>query len=268
MRRKVALVTGASSGIGLELARLVAADGFDLVMVARDNGRLERLAEQFRTRHNIAAQIHATDLSQPGAALALWSELVGRGIVVDVLVNNAGTGLYGLFAEQADAAVERMVTLNVSTLTTLTRLALPGMLIRGWGRILNVASIVAYQPGGPRMAAYYATKSYVLSFSRGLARELTGSGVSVTALCPGPTHTSFEDDAGASRTILYSRVFVMNPSDVARAGYRGMMQKTTVVVPGLAAKILALAGGLPPRRIALEVNRLLLMEKRSGSERR
>src|SRR6267143_2274637 len=127
MRRKVALVTGASSGIGLELARRVAADGFDLVMVARDNGLLERLDEQVRTRHNIAAQIHATDLSQPGAALALWSELVGRGIVVDVLVNNAGTGLYGLFAEQADAAVERMVTLNVSTLTTLTRLALPVM---------------------------------------------------------------------------------------------------------------------------------------------
>jgi short-subunit dehydrogenase len=268
MRRQVALVTGASSGIGLALARLMAADGFDLVLVARNADRLDQLAEEFRTHHRIAAHVCATDLSQPGAAAALWSELVGRRVGVDILVNNAGTGLYGPFAEQDDAALERMVTLNVSTVTTLTRLALPDMRVRGWGRILNVASIAGHQPGGPRMAAYYATKSYVLSFSRGLARELSGSGVSVTALCPGPIHTPFEESAGASRTILYRRVFTMDPLAVAKAGYRGMMRKTTVVVPGLTAKLLAFAGELPPRRIVLEVNRWLLTEKPADSQRR
>jgi short-subunit dehydrogenase len=265
--RQVALVTGASSGIGLELARLLAADGFDLVMVARNSQQLEQLAEDFRRRHGIAAHVSATDLSQPGAAAALWTELVDRRFVVDILVNNAGTGLYGPFAEQDGAAIERMVTLNVSALTTLTRLALPAMLSRGWGRMLNVASIVAYQPGGPRMAAYYATKSYVLSFSKGLAREVRGSGVSVTALCPGPTHTSFEEKSGVNRTVLYRRGFAMDPLDVARAGYRGMMRKQMVVIPGLATKILAFAGELPPRRIALEANRLLLREKPSSPER-
>jgi short-subunit dehydrogenase len=183
--------------------------------------------------------------------------LTAAGIAIDVLVNNAGVGLYGPVAEQNPEHLERMLQLNVAALTTLTRLALPGMLQRRWGRILNVASMVAYQPGAPRMAAYYATKAYVLSFSKGLARELDGSGVSVTALAPGPTDTSFDDQAGSNVNVFYKRLPKMTAAAVARAGYRGMQRRSMVVIPGVMSKILALAGEFPPRRIALEVNRVL-----------
>jgi short-subunit dehydrogenase len=151
-----------------------------------------------------------------------------------------------------------MQILNVVALTSLTRLALPAMLARKHGRILNLASVVGYQPGGPRMAVYYATKSYVLSFSKGLARELDGSGVSVTALSPGITKSPFEGKAGASRTALYKFWPQMDAKTVAIAGYRGMMRGRRVVLPGLATKILSFAGEFPPRAIALEVNNLLL----------
>jgi short-subunit dehydrogenase len=175
-----------------------------------------------------------------------------------VLVNNAGVGVYGELQHESLDAVRRMQMINVVALTTLTRLALPGMLARKRGRILNVASIAAYQPGGPRMAVYYATKAYVLSFSKGLARELDGSGVSVTALSPGPTKTSFEQDSGAHATRLYRRLPQVSAKAVAIAGYRGMMRGRRVVIPGVTAKIVAFAGELPPRTIALEVNQFLL----------
>ena len=258
MTRPTALVTGASSGIGLELARLLAADGHDLLLVARSAGRLEDVARELRDRNNVSVFTCPRDLSEPDGARAVWRTLTDEGVAVDVLVNNAGVGLHGAFAMLDADAIDRLVTLNVSALTTLTRLALPGMVARRRGRILNVASLVAYQPGGPLEAVYYATKSYVLSFSKGLARELRGSGVSLTVLCPGPTHTGFEEKAGTSNTALYRWLPSTPMVAVARAGYRGMMQGSSVVIPGLAAKLLAFAGELPPRWIALEVNRLLL----------
>lgn len=256
--RRTALVTGASSGLGLELARLLAQDGCDLVVVARSGEKLEEMAQGFRQRYKVSVRPHATDLSEPGAARALWSGLEGAGVGVDILVNNAGVGLYGPFSDQAPDALARMVELNVGALTNLTRLALPGMQEQRWGRILNIASLAAYQPGGPGMAAYYATKSYVLSLSKGLARELRGTGVSVTVVCPGPTKTSFEERSGAHQTFLYRWVPAMAPEAVARAAYRGMRRQSRVVIPGLLAKLLAVAGELPPRAIALEVNRRLL----------
>jgi short-subunit dehydrogenase len=149
-----------------------------------------------------------------------------------------------------------MLQLNMTALTTLTRLALPGMRQRHWGRILNVASVVAFQPGGPRMTAYYASKAYVLSFSKGLALELRGSGVSVSVLAPGPTETSFDDRAGANLNMLYKRFPKMTAAAVARAGYEGMKQQSMVVIPGFLTTALALTGELPPRRIALQINRL------------
>jgi len=255
-----ALVTGASSGIGLELAHLLAADGYHLVVVARDAQRLREAAEELRAQHDVSVLGHPCDLSAPGAANELWAELADAGITVDVLINNAGAGLYGPLASQDLGALGRMLELNVVTLTALTGLSLPGMLERRWGRILNVASVAAYQPGGPRMAAYYATKSYVLSFSKGLARELHGTGVSVSALCPGPTRTPFEEKSGAHDTRLYRWVPKLPAKAVARAGYHGLMRQSSVIIPGPVAKMLAVAGELPPRRIALEVNRLLLGE--------
>jgi short-subunit dehydrogenase len=256
--RPTALVTGASSGIGLELAKLLAAGGHDLVLVARSAERLEQAAREVRDRHGVSALIRPRDLSEPGAASGLWRELTDEGVTVDALVNNAGVGLHGAFSEQDGDAINRLITLNVSALTTLTRCVLPGMIARRVGRILNVASLAAYQPGGPQEAVYYASKSFVLSFSKGLARELRGSGVNVTILCPGPTRTSFEETAGAAETALYRWMPSMSPAAVARAGYRGMMRGSAVVIPGVLTKLLAFAGELPPRWIALEVNRLLL----------
>lgn len=255
-----ALVTGASRGIGLELARLLAADGYDLVVVAREGRALERMAGELRSAHGVAVRCYATDLSRPRAARDLWTDLEAAQAQVDVLVNNAGFGLYGPLAEQDPDSLAGMLELNVAALTALTRLALPGMLERRHGRILNVASLAAYQPGGPWMAAYYASKSYVLSFSKALALELKHSGVSVTALCPGPTRTAFEQRSGAGSTPLYQGA-KMEAAAVALAGYRAMKRGAAVVIPGGMAKILAFAGELPPRRIALEVNRLMLRSR-------
>ena len=254
-RNRTALVTGASGGIGLELARCLAADGYRLIAVGRDRKRLQQVGDEFRRRYEVSVRCETADLADPSAVRRLWTDVRTAGDTVDVLVNNAGVGLYGALDAQDPDALERMVQLNVVALTMLTRLALPDMRARRWGRILNVASVVAFQPGAPWMAAYYASKSYVLSFSKGLSRELAGSGVSVTALCPGPTDTSFDARSGAAGDLFYNRAPRMSAADVARAGYIGMMRRSLVVVPGLMTKLLALAGELPPRRIALEVNR-------------
>jgi short-subunit dehydrogenase len=251
--------------LGLALARLLATDGLDLVLVARGDTRL--LEVEIKAQHGVRVRSQALDLSRPGAAEHLWEKLTMEGIEIDVLVNNAGTGLYGPFEGQDPSSIVAMAELNVVSLTALTRLALPGMRQRGWGRILNLASVVGYQPGGPGMAVYYATKAYVLSFSKALARELAGTGVTVTALAPGPVRTSFEESSGAGDSWLYRLIPTMTADAVARAGYRGMKRGRAVVIPGLVAKLIALAGELPPRRIALEVNRLLLSRRPGGAGR-
>jgi uncharacterized protein len=258
--RSTALVTGASRGIGRELARLLAADGCNLVLVGRDTAALEGLAQQLRARHDVSVRLEAIDLSIPGGAQALWSRIESAPIEVDILVNNAGSGFYGNVYDQDPAALERMLQLNVVALAALTRLALPGMLSRRRGRILNVGSLVGYQPGGPRMAAYYASKAFVESFSRGLAAELEGSGVTVTTLSPGPTDSSFEESSGAARSNIYHYLPKADASRVARAGIEGMKAGATSVIPGLLTKLLAFAGRLSPRSIGVAVNRILLKE--------
>lgn len=255
---RTALVTGASSGIGLELARRLAAGGYDLVLVARSAERLANIARELGERSGVDVKSYPRDLAVPSTAARLWEQLTADGIAVDALVNSAGIGLHGPFSDQNVDAIDRLVTLNVGALTTLTRLALPYMLAQRSGRILNVASLVAYQPGGPHEAVYYASKSFVLSFSKSLAREVRGSGVTVTVLCPGPTKTSFEATAGATDTVLYKWMPTMSAAAVACAAYRGMMRGSSVVIPGMTTKLLAFAGELPLRRIALEVNQLLL----------
>ena len=252
------MVTGASSGIGRELTRLLAADGVDLVLVARNRAKLQDFSDALRAEHHVAVRIEATDLSEPNAAARLWGELSDAGVAIDILVNNAGYGVYGALEQQDAAALEKMLLVNVVVLTSLARLALPGMRARRWGRILNVGSVVGYQPGGPGMAGYYASKAFVMSFTKSLARELDGSGVSVTLLAPGVTESSFEERSGAGNTRLYKLGPKMTAAAVARAGYEGMKRGSAVVIPGLRNKLIALAGELPPRSIALEVNRWLL----------
>jgi short-subunit dehydrogenase len=239
------LITGASSGVGCELARLFARDGHELVLVARDRCALGRIGRALAHAHGINVHVIEQDLAQPDGARKVFEKVQRRSISVEVLVNSAGTGVFGPFA-QTDAEKElAMLRLNVIALTELTKLFLPGMLTRGHGRILNLASTAAFQPG-PLMAAYYASKAYVLSFSEAIANELAGSGVTVCTLCPGPTHTNFQRRAGMEHSRLFDRG-VMDAGAVAAAGYRGLMGARTLVIPGIRNKLLAFAVRCAPR---------------------
>jgi short-subunit dehydrogenase len=243
--RPRALVTGASSGIGLELARLLAEDGHDLVLVARSGPSLETLAAELRSAHGAAARVIVKDLSRPEASSEIHAETRAAGLDVDVLVNNAGYGIWGLFVDTNRASELEMMQVNMLALTELTKLYLPGMLQRGRGRILNVASTAAFQPG-PLMAVYYATKAYVLSFSEAIAEELRGTGVSVTTLCPGPTRSGFQKRADIEGSWLLQG-YVMDAKTVAVEGYRAMKRGRTLVVPGVPNRLVAQAVRITPR---------------------
>ena len=237
MQNQTALVTGASSGIGRELARVHAGFGGDLILVARGEEALNELAAELRDRHGVTVEVVPRDLAVPNAAAGLWEEIRRRGLTVDVLVNNAGFGLHGPFAEQDADRLSAMLRLNVLTLTDLTRLALPPMLARGRGRVLNLASVAAFVPG-PLLAVYYASKAYVLSLSEALAEEVNGTGVTVTALCPGATETDFKNRADMGGVAAFEKTAVP-AAPVARAGYRAMLEGKPVFVYGAANKFLA-----------------------------
>ena len=253
-----ALITGASSGIGYELAKLFAREGYHLVLTGRNAQALARIAEELSPAP-ITIHVVIKDLAQPNAASELVEELTRHGQHIDVLINNAGFGLSGFFATTDWRAELDMLQLHMITLTHLTKLLLPGMLARRGGRILNVASTAAFQPG-PLMALYYASKAYVLSFSEALANELQGSGITVTALCPGPTRTEFQQRAGVEETkLMHSRV--MDARTVARAGYRGLRDGKTVVIPGVGNRFLATLVKFLPRRVVTQAVRNI-QEKR------
>ncbi|HEX8557102.1 MAG TPA: SDR family oxidoreductase [Pyrinomonadaceae bacterium] len=256
-----ALVTGASGGIGEELARLFAADGHSLVLVARSRDKLARLAGELGERHGVAARVLPSDLARPESPQEIFDELRDASVTVDALVNNAGFGSYGLFAETDAQAELDLIQVNVAALTRLTKLFLPGMLARRRGYVMNVASTAAFQPG-PLMAVYYASKAYVLSFSEALANECAGTGVVVSALCPGPTATGFVAAAGMGDSRLFDRA-VMDARAVAEAGYRGLLAGRTVVIPGLRNALVARAVGFFPRGLVTKVVRGI-QEKRNN----
>ncbi|SDM99636.1 hypothetical protein SAMN04487949_3108 [Halogranum gelatinilyticum] len=241
----VALVTGASSGIGWELSKLFAADGYDLVLVARSEDKLRELGEMLQREHGIGVTVVVKDLARPESPGEIQAALDERGITVDVLVNNAGFGTNGPFTETDLGRELDEIQVNVTALTELTKRFLPGMVERGHGRVLNVASTAAFQPG-PFMAVYYATKAYVLSFSEAISEELDGTGVTVTALCPGATSTKFDERAGVTDTPLFQGD-VASAADVAETGYRATMQGKPVVVHGWKNKLLTLAVRFSPR---------------------
>jgi len=253
LTRPVALVTGASSGLGLELATIAARDGHDLVLVARRSDRLESIGKGLREEFGAAVTIIVRDLAESEAARVVTQEVEARGLSVDLLVNNAGLGVHGPFAETPLDKELAMIRVNLVALTELTKRVLPGMIARGRGRILNVASTAAFQPG-PLMAVYYATKAYVLSFSEAIASEVAGSGVTVTALCPGPTRTEFGKAAGMLETRLFRSPLVKDARSVAEAGYRGMKRGRRVVIPGIGNWIIAKAVRFTPRRLVTAVS--------------
>ncbi len=257
--RDVALVTGASGGIGEELARLLAAGGADVVLLARSADKLQSLASELARAHNINASVLSVDLSAPDAADAVVRTLAERQLTIDILANNAGFGTHGEFAQEDPRELERMLYLNVVALTMLTRHLLPGMLERRRGRILNVASTAAFQPG-PLMAVYYASKAYVLSLSEALAEETRGTGVTVTCLCPGPTRTGFQSRAHIEDSRLFNVASVMSSPDVARAGYDAMMAGRPLVIPGLMNKVGVQVLRFAPRRIPPKIVRALHSE--------
>ena len=256
MERTVVLITGASSGIGAELAKLSAADGYDLVLVARSGPELQALADSLTQRHGIAARVLPRDLAEARAPQAIFDELQRAGVAIEILINNAGFGLYGPLWSNDGERLHGLLQVNIVALTQLCRLFLPQMVERGHGKVLNIASTAAFQPG-PLMAAYYASKAYVLSLSEAVANELRGTGVTMTALCPGLTRTRFGERAGLDLSRLFKLVPVADPRSVACAGYRGMMQGKTIVIPGLLNRLVALSPRLIPRPAVTAIARAL-----------
>ncbi|HSZ73079.1 MAG TPA: SDR family oxidoreductase [Cytophagaceae bacterium] len=225
------LITGASFGLGSDFAQLFAADKYELILVARSLDRLITLQKELQDKYKVTVHVLACDLAKGNAAYTLKEELDKKGWKVDVLINNAGFGDFGLFHELDAVRQQQMIELNVTTLTMLTRLLLPEMIKNKQGKILNVASTAAFQPG-PLMAVYFATKAYVLSFSAALANELKGTGVTVTTLCPGATATHFVQHANLSDSKLFKRMKPASSMDVARFGVRALDKGKVVAVHG------------------------------------
>jgi len=244
--KKVALVTGASAGLGVEFARQLSKRGHRLVLTARRKKRLEELAAELGSARAIAI-----DLSKKDAAAKLIANVEENGEAIDLLVNNAGFGLIGRFAKADAKRLRQMIDLNVGTLTDLCRAAATGMIERKAGGIINVASTAAFQPG-PNMAVYFATKAFVLSFTEALHEELKPHGVKVSCLCPGPTRTEFGEVAGFGGNGLFDRV-AMNSPEVVAAGLEGLDKNKAVVVPGLVNKITASSGRFAPRSVVRKI---------------
>ena len=253
--RRTALVTGGSGGIGLEFAKVLARHGYDLVLVARNRDTLEAAAGQLEGKYDVSAHVFAADLRRREAPESIYDFLRNENIPIEVLINNAGFGLGGEFAETELQRELEMIQVNIAALTHLTKLFMPAMIRRRSGRIVNVASTAAFQPG-PLMAVYYATKAYVLSFSEALAEELRNSGVPVTAVCPGPTATDFADVAQTGTSRLFTTFGVADAADVAEYGYDAMIHGKRLAIPGLKNKILAQANRLAPRALSAKLARM------------
>ncbi len=253
MSKGTALITGASSGIGAELAKLCAADGYDLTLVARGASRLEELASRLENDHHVKVRVIAADLADPAAPTAIFEQT--RGTPIDILINNAGFGAHGPYA-QTDWSVEaRMIQVNIAALAHLTKLYLPRMIERRRGRILNVGSTAGFV-SGPFMAVYYATKAFVMSFSEAIANEVKGTGVTVTLLCPGPTRTEFDRVAGISESGLF-RGPTMTAPEVAREGYRAMMAGKAEHIAGTRNRWMIWSTRFAPRALVTAMTRRL-----------
>jgi len=249
---KTALVTGASHGIGYEFAKILAENKYDLILVARTKSKLDEVKDHLNRIYGIQVYVIACDLSLLEACGYVYEQIKKINLDVDVLVNNAGIGDWGLFVDSSVDKQEQMVRLNIIALTSLTRLFLPGMVKRRYGNILNVSSTAAFQ-AGPLMAVYFATKAYVLSFSSAIAQELKGSGVSVTCLCPGPTATGFQTSTFSREIRLTYGQRLPGPREVAEYGYKAMLKGQTVAIHGFFNRLMALSVRFSPQWIILRL---------------
>jgi len=247
------LITGASGGIGYELAKLFARDHHNLVLVARSTDKLTRVANEFEAR-GVTVKIVPLDLAQALAPKFLFDQLRREQFFVDILINNAGFGAYGEFAQMSMEEILGQIDLNIRALTELTRLFLPPMLARHSGRIMNVASTAGFQ-AGPLMAVYYATKAYVISFSEAITNEVRNSGVTVTCFCPGATHTGFGQRAGNDQTRVFKQFGAMSAEKVALDGYRAVMEGRTLAISGLHNWAVAQSTRFAPRRMVTAISR-------------
>ena len=259
MAKGTALITGASGGIGLELAKVFAREGWDLILVARRKDELEKICAELGKKHGVTMRAVAKDLGKPSAADELFRELAKDRI--DILVNNAGYGTYGKFHEIDTERDLGSIHLNVLALVHLTKLFVKPMIERKSGFIMNVASTAGFQPG-PLMAVYYATKAFVLSFTEAIATELESTGVKVSALCPGPTESGFQSAAKMEESGLFKALPVANATDVAEVGYRGLMKGKVVVVPGLVNKVSIQSNRFAPRAVVRKI--VKRMQSRRG----
>jgi short-subunit dehydrogenase len=259
VQKKTALITGASSGIGAELARVHAEHGGDLVVVARRRERLEAMKTELEAAHGVTVHVLPKDLVQAEAPQQIYDEVRALGVTVDYLVNNAGFGYRGFFHKQEWATNEAMIKVNILALAALTRLFVPDMVAHHSGRILNLGSMAGFLPG-PLHAVYYASKAFVISFSEALANELRHTGVTVTVLCPGPTTSEFTRSAQMSDVNLTR--MLASARQVAEAGYDAMLRGKTVMVPGLVNKI-TIHGllRLSPRQVSTRISRFLMQKR-------
>ncbi len=246
--KKTVLITGATSGIGFEFVKLFSHKKYDLVLVARNESRLYEIKRVIEKNTKNRVYVIVKDLTLEGAAREVYDYVTKNNIGIDVLINNAGFGDYGVFAESDIERLSDMISLNVKALTELTYYFVKPMIARGSGKILNLGSIASFMPG-PLMAVYYASKAYVLSFTEALSVELKGTGVSITALCPGPTDTGFEENANLTTTGLFQKFKTTTPRKVARDGYRALMLKQTFTVPGIMNKLVTVLSKLSPKWI-------------------
>ncbi|MBN2357184.1 SDR family oxidoreductase [candidate division KSB1 bacterium] len=252
------LITGASTGIGYELAKRFAADGNDMVLVARNRQRLRQVAEELQQLYDVPVRIIVQDLSSPAAAQKIYDALADDNLRIDSLVNNAGYGAGGYFHQRDLAGDLDMMQVNMNCVVALCKLFLPDMLQRGRGRILNVASTAAFQPG-PLMAVYYASKAFLLSFTLALASEYQDKGITVTAFCPGPTKSEFQSRAGInnSRLVRFNLMPYMDVARAARAGYQGFVAGRRLVIPGFMNKLGVFSTRILPRRILMAIIKAL-----------
>jgi short-subunit dehydrogenase len=251
---KTALITGSSGGIGLELAKIHAENGDNLVLIARSKDKLEKLKTELELKFKVQVYTIGKDLSISNSATEVYNELKRENISVDYLINNAGFGDFGLFAESDWTKQEKMINLNITSLSHFTRLFLPDMIKRKSGKIMNVASTAAFQPG-PTMAVYFATKAFVLSFSEAINNEVSENGITVTALCPGATESGFQEAAAMEGSKLFTGRKLPSSRQVAEYGYKAMMKGKAVAIHGLMNAIMANSVRFAPRSVIVKITR-------------